>query len=114
MTSSPGVATERPTDAQIIAALEWSLEWMRKHNVDGLSPFKDYPPVKETIAGMYQVMIAAGPSPDSKLEAYRKALLPFANLANGYDDDLDSDDRPVGPVKLKFCREARKALAAGG
>lgn len=97
-----------PTDAQIIAALEWSLEWMRKHGVDGLSPFKDYPPVKETIRGMYQVMVAAAPPPDTG--GVREALLPFANLANGYDDEIDSDDRPVGPVALKFCRAARTAL----
>lgn len=55
-------ATREATDEQIIAALEWSLEWMRRHNVDGLSPFKDYPPVKETIKGMYSAMIAASPA----------------------------------------------------
>ena len=46
------VVPKEPTDAQIISALEWSLEWMRVHKVDGLSPFKDYPPVKDTIKGM--------------------------------------------------------------
>lgn len=59
------VVPKEATDAQIISALEWSLEWMRAHNVDGLSPFKDYPPVKDTIKGMYACMIAAAPASTS-------------------------------------------------
>lgn len=59
------VVPKEPTDAQIISALEWSLEWMRAHKVDGLSPFKDYPPVKDTIKGMYAAMIAVAPPPSS-------------------------------------------------
>jgi hypothetical protein len=55
------VVPREPTDEMIVAALEWSLEWMRGHKVDGLSPFKDYPPVKETTAGMYRAMLAASP-----------------------------------------------------
>jgi hypothetical protein len=63
--ASPNLAPKEPTDAQVIAGLEWSLEWMRAHKVDGLSPFKDYPPVKDTIKGMYAAMIAAAPPPAS-------------------------------------------------
>lgn len=59
-------AIAEPTDVQIIAALEWSLEWMRIHNVDGLSPFKDYPPVKETIIGMYRAMVAVRAEPATR------------------------------------------------
>lgn len=40
-----------------------------------------------------------------------EALRPFANVANCYDDKLDSDDLPVGPFMLNFCREARAALS---
>lgn len=50
------------------------------------------------------------PSAPSRTAEEREALLPFANLANAYDDELDSDDRPVGPIALKFCRSARAAL----
>jgi hypothetical protein len=60
---------------------------------------------------IYKAMIAVAP-PSGSAVAMREALEPFANLANGYDDDIDSDDRPVGPVALKFCRSARAALAA--
>jgi hypothetical protein len=50
-----------PTDAMVIAAMEWALDWMKQNGVDGLSPFKDYPPVTETTQGMYRAMIAARP-----------------------------------------------------
>jgi hypothetical protein len=50
---------KEPTDAQVTNALYWALEWMRQHKVDGLSPFKDYPPVKDTTRGMYRAMILA-------------------------------------------------------
>jgi hypothetical protein len=63
-----------PSDEQIISALEWSLEWMRAHNVVGLSPFKDYPPVKETIKGMYAAMLAAAPVPDPGLDKFKREV----------------------------------------
>lgn len=76
---------ERPTDAQTIPALEWSLEWMRAHNVDDLSPFKDYPPVKDTIKGMYAAMLAAAsapPKPAPPVPPADGALETNAEIAN--------------------------------
>lgn len=52
------IVPKEPTDRQVAAALEWALDWMKQHGVDGLSPFKDYPPVAETTRGMYRAMVA--------------------------------------------------------
>ena len=38
-------------------------------------------------------------------------LEPFVHVANGYDNELDPDDRPVGPFMLGLCRRARDLLA---
>ena len=38
-------------------------------------------------------------------------LRPFVHVANGYDNELDPDDRPVGPFMLGLCRRARDLLA---
>lgn len=48
-----------PTTAQHIAAMEFALAHMRAHGVTSLSPFKDYPPLRETTAGMYRAMVCA-------------------------------------------------------
>jgi hypothetical protein len=48
-----------PTTAQHIAAMEFALAHMKAHGVTSLSPFKDYPPLRETTAGMYRAMVGA-------------------------------------------------------
>lgn len=53
------IVPKEPTNAQIIAALEFALAWMSQNGVDGLSPFKDYPPPGETAKGMYRAMLDA-------------------------------------------------------
>lgn len=53
------VVPKEPSIAQHIAAMEFALGHMKAYGVDGLSPFKDYPPLRETTAGMYRAMISA-------------------------------------------------------
>lgn len=48
-----------PTTAQHIAAMEFALDHMKEHGVTALSPFSDYPPLRETTAGMYRAMVGA-------------------------------------------------------
>lgn len=50
-------------------------------------------------------------TPLEALKAAIEALEPFKNLANCYDNALDHDSFPVGPIALKFCRDARTAHA---
>jgi hypothetical protein len=56
LTDSSVILPREPTEAMVIAAMEWGLVWMKQHNVTALSPFKDYPPVAETTRGMYRAM----------------------------------------------------------
>jgi len=53
------VVPKEPSIAQHIAAMEFALGHMKAYGVDGLSPFKDYPPLRETTAGMYRAMLQA-------------------------------------------------------
>lgn len=50
-------------------------------------------------------------TPLEAIKAAIEALEPFKNLANCYDNALDRDSFPVGPIALKFCRDARTAHA---
>lgn len=50
-----------PTLAQHTAAMEFAIAHMKAHGVTSLSPFKDYPPLRETTAGMYRAMVSAAP-----------------------------------------------------
>ncbi len=50
---------KEPTTKQHIAAMEFALAHMKAHGVTSLSPFKDYPPLRETTAGMYRAMLTA-------------------------------------------------------
>ena len=50
---------KEPTLEQHIAAMEFALAHMEAHGVTSLSPFEDYPPLRETTAGMYRAMLAA-------------------------------------------------------
>lgn len=65
MASETKIAPLEPTNEQICAALEWSLEWMKKHGITALSPFSEYPQPGKTAAGMYRAMLAALPSPQA-------------------------------------------------
>lgn len=38
-----------PTNAMILAGLERGLAWMKENDVDGLSPWQDYPKVSDTM-----------------------------------------------------------------
>ena len=53
-------------DEQYTAAMQFALDHMAKHNVTGLSPFSDYPPLQETTAGMYRAMITAAQAEQEK------------------------------------------------
>jgi hypothetical protein len=48
-----------PTPIQLIAGLERTLEWMREHNIDHLSPFEDYQRPIDTLRVVYKAMIEA-------------------------------------------------------
>lgn len=54
-----------PTLAQHIAAMEFALAHMESYGVTALSPFTDYPPLRETTAGMYRAMVGAANSDTS-------------------------------------------------
>ncbi len=49
------------TDAALSAGLQASLDMMREHGVDGLSPFADYPPPIEVCRRVYRAMLEAAP-----------------------------------------------------
>lgn len=50
-----------PTNAMIFSALEWGLQHMKAHGVDGLSPWQDFPPPGATAVGMFTAMLNARP-----------------------------------------------------
>lgn len=52
-------AMREPSEGQYKAALEFGLSHMARHGVDGLTPFKDSPPLRETMEGMYRAMLDA-------------------------------------------------------
>jgi len=79
----------QPTAEQHIAAMEFALEHMKSHGVTALSPFKDYPPLRETTAGMYRAMIAAAPAfsrPDDPPQTARKWQI---GIASATADDVN-------------------------
>jgi hypothetical protein len=108
MTSSPGVATERPTEQAMKCAVELEV----------------CVALSTSTVGMARVIDNHYPrSPDSKLEAYRKALeeaRPAIDNLTNHQEQCDMDgcyvkvsrqavDEVLGAIAL-----ARKALAAGG
>jgi hypothetical protein len=55
-------ALRDPSIGQHIAAMEFAMAHMKAYGVTALSPFEDYPPLRETTAGMYRAMIDAAMS----------------------------------------------------
>jgi hypothetical protein len=103
-----------PTTAQHIAAMEFALAHMKAHGVTSLSPFKDYPPLRETTAGMYRAMVGAVCGDAAQTSLTRKVIEKTLCCPKGCarSDDCFVDGPPTRWSRSKHEREQADAFVA--